>query len=118
MPALDIKTADRLGKVLALLSSDHLGERAAAGARAHALLTGAGMTWPELVGAACVGPHREPLQATWRAACAALSQQAGSLRPWERGFVTDLPNFRRLSSKQRYILNEIVARVLGAGWQP
>lgn len=58
-------------------------------------------------------PHREPLQGSWRTVCAALAERQGSLRPWERGFVADLSRFLRLSSKQRYILNEIADRVLG-----
>ena len=44
-----------------------------------------------------------------------LQERSGSLRPWERGFVGDLPNFHRISVKQRYILDQIAERVLGRG---
>jgi hypothetical protein len=39
-------------------------------------------------------------------------ERPASLRPWELGFLRDLPNFPRLSVKQRYILKEIADRVL------
>ena len=48
----------------------------------------------------------------------ALAERQRSLRAWERGFVADLPRFRRLSFKQRYILNEIASRILGAEQGP
>jgi hypothetical protein len=40
-------------------------------------------------------------------------ENAQALRPWERNFVADLQKFQRISTKQRYILNEIARRVLG-----
>jgi hypothetical protein len=102
----------KLGKLLGLLGSDHAGERDAAGLAAHRLLQSRGLTWPAVL----TPPRtREPLQATWRQTCAACLERRGSLRPCEIGFLTDLQNFRRVSSKQRYILQEIANRVLRSG---
>ena len=102
----------KLGKLLKVLGSDHAGERDAAGLAAHRLLQSRGLTWRAVL----TPPRtREPLQATWRQTCAACLERRGSLRPWEAGFLTDLPNFRRVSSKQRYILQEIANRVLRSG---
>jgi hypothetical protein len=42
---------DRLAKVLGMLGSAHDGEIIAAGRRAHMMVTSAGWTWPELLGA-------------------------------------------------------------------
>ena len=89
-------------------------ERLAAIAAAERLLARHALALPDLVVLA-PAPHREPLQSTWRETCARLAERPGSLRQWEIGFVADLPRFRRLSSKQRYILDEIARRVLGAG---
>jgi hypothetical protein len=101
----------RLAKVLSLLSSDKPGERDAAAQR---ILAKAGLSWDDII-AAAPAPHREPRIGTWRTTCAELQKHQGSLRPWERGFVRDLPNFQRLSTKQRYVLNEIAERVLRSG---
>ena len=103
----------KLGKLLGLLGSDHAGERDAAGLAAHRLLQSRGLTWPAVL--APPTRAREPLQGDWRQTCAACLERRGSLRPWEIGFLNDLPNFRRVSSKQRYILQEIANRVLRSG---
>ena len=102
----------KLGKLLGLLGSDHAGERDAAGLAAHRLLQRHGLTWEAVV----MPPRaREPLMGIWRATVAACLERPGSLRPWEAGFLRDLSNFRRVSSKQRYILQEIANRVLRSG---
>jgi hypothetical protein len=46
---LDDVTADRLTKILGLLGSDHAGERAAAAAKAHALVRSIGLTWRDVI---------------------------------------------------------------------
>jgi hypothetical protein len=108
LPATD---RAKLAKLLALLGSTHPGERDAAGLAAHRLVQRCGMGWQQVLRPAPV--HREPLQLEWRQTCANLMAHQGGLRPWERKFVADLPNFHRISSKQRYILVEIADRVLG-----
>jgi hypothetical protein len=100
MTSLPTIERNRLAKLLALLGSDKAGERDAAGLAAHRMLQQHGL-------------KREPLHSTWRRVCAELAIRPDGLRPWERSFVADLPKFPRLSSKQRYVLQEIAARVLG-----
>jgi hypothetical protein len=102
---------DKLTKLLALLASDQPGERDAAVLAATRLLDRHGMRWPELLALASA-PKREPLYSTWREMCTLLAHPS-KLRPWERKFVADLPTFPRISTKQRYVLNEIAERVLG-----
>lgn len=109
--AIPATALDKLVKLLGLLGSDHAGERDAAGLAAHRLLQQHKATWREILTPA--PEHREPLQSTWRTACAELAERPDDLRPWELKFVTDLPKFQRLSTKQRYVLFEIAERVLG-----
>ena len=109
--ALPAKAREKLAKLLGLLGSDHPGERDAAGLAAHRLLQQHKLTWPDIL--ATRQSRREPLYSTWRATCAELTERSGDLRPWERQFVVDLPKFQRISTKQRYVLNEIASRVLG-----
>jgi hypothetical protein len=111
MSSLPTRERNRLAKLLALLGSDKAGERDAAGLAAHRLLQQHGIAWSDLLVPAPA--KRELLHSTWRRVCAELAARPDGLRPWERLFVTDLPKFPRLSSKQRYVLYEIAARVLG-----
>ena len=110
--ALPAEAREKLAKLLGLLGSDHPGERDAAGLAAHRLLQQHQLTWRDVL--IPEQPHREPLYSTWRATCAELTERSGDLRPWERQFVVDLPKFQRISTKQRYVLNEIAVRVLGS----
>jgi hypothetical protein len=101
----------KLVAVLGRLSSDHAGERDAAALAATRMLKQHGATWDALL--LQPAPQREPLHSVWRDTCAALSKRPNDLRQWERTFVADLPRFHRISTKQRYVLNEIAKRVLG-----
>jgi hypothetical protein len=112
LSALSQSDRTRLVKLLALLGSDIRGERDAAGLAAHRFLTKRGLTWDEALSPRPV-ERRLPEFATWRTTCTRLMENPRALRPWERTFVADLPNFPRISVKQRYILNEIAKRVLG-----
>lgn len=99
MSGISPSVREKLAKVLPLLGSDKGGERDAAALAADRILTKAGLTWPEIF-AGKSPEHREPLLGTaWRKTCAELQKRPGALRPWERGFVTDLPRFLRLSMK-------------------
>lgn len=105
-------TRSRLTKLLGMLGSDHQGERDNAALAAHKLVKQHGLTWEAVV----MPPRaREPLMGIWRATVAACLERPGSLRPWEAGFLRDLSRFRRLSTKQRYVLEEISGRVLQGG---
>jgi len=95
------------------LVSPRAGERDAAALAAARLVKAAGLSWAQILAAPPV--KREPLFSTWRTTCAELQKRPGSLRPWERSFVADLPAFPRISTKQRYVLNEIAKRVFGDG---
>jgi hypothetical protein len=98
----------KLAKVLPLLGSDKAGEVVAAAAAAHRILVKAGLSWPEIL---ALEPHRgEPLLGVGRQTCAQLQKRPGDLRVWERKFVSDLPRFHGISTKQRYILAEIATR--------
>lgn len=48
--ALDDPTRDKLLRILALLGSDHDGERAAAALAAHRFVAAQGLSWDEVVG--------------------------------------------------------------------
>ena len=56
-------------------------------------------------------PRQMPLMGTWRETCRLCLQHPRGLRKWEVGFLTDLPKFPRISTKQRYVLNEIAERL-------
>ena len=101
----------RLAKLLGMLGSAHAGERDAAALAAHRLVLQRGLTWLAVVNPA-PAEHKPPGYGVWRQTVSELLQRPGMLRPWERTFLADLPNFRRLSTKQRYILAEIADRVL------
>lgn len=51
---LDLKQAARLAKIASMLAAPTEGERAAAAAKATALLDGAGLTWEALIQAAAL----------------------------------------------------------------
>jgi hypothetical protein len=101
----------KLAKLLALLGSDKNGERDAAGLAAQRLVEAAGLTWQQILSPPI--PDRPlPELGTWRQTVRQCLDHPGLLRPWESGFLRDLPKFRRLSTKQRYVLKEIADRVL------
>jgi hypothetical protein len=112
MSALPQADRTKLVKLLALLGSDHAGERDAAGLAAHRLLQKCGLGWDEVLSPRPI-ERQLPEHSIWRATCARQMENPRALRPWERTFVADLPKFPRISAKQRYVLNEIATRVLG-----
>ena len=102
----------RLVKLLALLGSDHPGERDAAGLAAIRLIQQRGVSWEEVLSPRPL-ERKLPELGTWRQTVARILASGRWIRAWERSFLTDLPNFQRLSVKQRYVLTEIAKRVLG-----
>jgi hypothetical protein len=107
----------RLAKLLGMIGSDHAGERDAAALAAYRLVRSLGMTWSAVLNPPAVEKPLPEL-GTWRKTVSACLERPGSLRPWEREFLNDLPKFRRLSVKQRYVLKEIAGRVLGGEAAP
>jgi hypothetical protein len=102
----------RLAKLLALIGSDHAGERDAAALAAHRLVQSRGMTWGDVMQPPAI-EKALPELGTWRVTVAQCLVCPGSLRPWERTFLADVTQFRRLSTKQRYCIKTIADRVLG-----
>lgn len=113
MTASHLSNADRtkLAKLLGMLSSAHIGERDAAALAANRFLRDRNLTWPQVLKPVAI-ERSLPELGTWRQTAARCLAQPGSLRPWEVSFLRDLPGFRRLSTKQRYVLKEIADRVL------
>jgi hypothetical protein len=111
----DFNPSAKLAKVLPLLGSDKPGEVVAAVAAAHRIQKATGLSWDDLLRGPEPAEHHEPSIRTWRTARLELQRRSGSLRAWERGFVRDLPNFQRLSPKQRNCLSGIAERVLRRG---
>ena len=114
MSSLQQTDRERLVKLLNLLSSDHVGECAAAGAAAHRFLKQRGLSWEDALSPRPV-ERLSPEIRTWRSTCQKLLERPRELSPWEKRFVADLPRFGRISTKQRHWLNEIALRVLGSG---
>jgi hypothetical protein len=115
--ALPDASRTKLAKLLGMLGSDHVGERDNAARAAHKLVTEARLTWMDVVQPAPT-EHRPPQPSAqpWRQTVRDLLATPGSLRAWERNeFLPSILGFSKLSQKQRNILNEIAARVLGRG---
>lgn len=110
--ALSDSERTRLAKLLGMLGSDHDGERAAAALAASRFVRARGVTWPQVLRPPAVEKPLPELGA-WRQTAARCLERRDLLRPWEIRFLSDLPGFRRLSVKQRYVLQEIAERVLG-----
>ena len=114
MGTLPATSRAKLAKLLALLGSNQAGERDAAGLAAHRLVQSAGLSWQQVLSPPI--PDRPlPELGTWRQTVRTCLECPDALRPWELGFLTDLPKFPRLSVKQRYCLKTIADRVLQRG---
>jgi hypothetical protein len=84
---------------------------AAAALAAHRFLAARGLTWPDALAPESAPARRLSELGTWRQTVRDCLARPGFLRPWEVGFLNDLPKFQRLSVKQRYVLKEIADRV-------
>ena len=92
---LDDATADRLTKLLGMLGSDHAGERAAAAAKADALVRGAGMTWRDIVlPSPPIAPRLGDGTTAWRLLAAECVAVAERLSPREAEFVGAILTWR------------------------
>jgi hypothetical protein len=122
---------NRLAKLLGLLGSDHAGERDAAGLAASRLVQERGATWYDVVAPSVQvreqSQHPEthqrhsddrdldPVGPDWRRTAAACARHQLLLNRWEDEFLSGLPRFPRLSSKQRDVLRKIVVRLRACG---
>ena len=117
----------KLAKLVLLLSSDKLGEVAAAAAAIDRTLESAGATWHELAAQLTEQrvsyrdpPRTDPARATWGDLLGIASELDGNpdLSPWESDFVSGVRRALRrgypLSAKQLSILDRIWARISGS----
>lgn len=111
MSALDPRDADKLVKLLGMLGSDHAGERAAAGLKAHSLIAGAGLDWRDLIAVAATS---EPVCNDPKAARRAMypgrggpPQRAELLRDHQRDAWLLLASGFRWDDWKRGFLNSI-----------
>jgi hypothetical protein len=101
--------AAKLAKVLGMLGSDHDGEVAAAGRRAHALIRNAGLTWAQVIrpgSRRCWRPV--PLGADCAAQCLLWPE---ALTEWEAAFCRSIAGRYRISPKQTDVLERIARKV-------
>jgi hypothetical protein len=104
---LDPRTAERLAKLCGLFGSEHVGERAAAAAKADKLVRAQGLTWSQVI-----------RPTTWSTSTIRqrIDFALGNielLTEWEVGFLRPIRSRRRLSEKQRGVLEDIVAKIAG-----
>ena len=105
-PLLDTDLLQRLVKLLGMLGSPHDGERAAAGAKADALIRSRGLTWDDVVNA------KRPEENIEALIDHALRHGDGILDPWQRQFLHGIRGRRTLSERQRAKLDEIADLLL------
>jgi len=118
MASLPPDDCRKLARILGMLGSDALGERAAAGLLATKLIKSHGLQWSDIIGGAVQaqqqrqpppgqsGAHTRSNPATDLTLC---RRHLGAVTPWEANFIDGLQNRRRLSEKQLAILQGIAS---------
>ncbi|MGB6441611.1 MAG: hypothetical protein WBE89_20320 [Methyloceanibacter sp.] len=106
MTSLTKQDADRLAKLLGMLSSDHMGERAAAGAKADQMLRSRGLTWGDIIKAR----QAELDPATKEERIAFVLAHASCLTMWEEAFLYSINGRRTLSLRQLTVLDRLVEK--------
>ncbi len=120
--------ADRakLVKVLALLSSSHDGERAAAGFMASRMLRERGLDWDSLIAPAMLALPRQPdigrasrpptcPASSWSGEIRFLLRHLDRLNGWEVSFLRSTSTRSRLTAKQGEVLVRLYDRLIGEG---
>jgi len=117
---------DKLQKLVAMLDSNHEGERTAAVDAATRLLGRHGMRWSEVLSVAHIQiipqdrsrpssyrpPADDPLRGRdWRKVCANCRKHMRYINQWEDSFLRDIPRRSMLTMKQRATLVAIVLRL-------
>jgi hypothetical protein len=102
---------DRLAKILGRLGSEHAGERASAGLKAHELIKSMGLQWSDVIGGRSV-----ELTAKWsrtvNGKIGACLSHPDLLNEWEAKFLRSISRQRyTLTPKQAYRLDRISERV-------
>lgn len=122
MSALPPTDASRLVKFLGMLGSEHAGERASAGQKAHELVTSRNLTWADVLPSASARPPKRSAR-TRTEACRpdpvnilkphqrlamAIGNCGFAWTDWERGFLTSMQRWRgQLSERQASQLSEL-----------
>jgi hypothetical protein len=129
--ALSPDQRQKLAKLLGMLGSSHSGERDAAGLAAHRMVSGAGMTWFDVLTPQVEHHRRKPepeperddpepdwppprptnAYASWRRTVASLLSRTELLTAWEVGFLHSINERYSLSERQFEVLEDIVERV-------
>lgn len=102
----------KLAALLELVGSADSSKRDQAISEASKLLASHNLSWSDVL-ALPIEPRREPHHGVGRKVCEQLLLRPDLLREWEKSFVGDLPAFRRISTRQRYVLKTIADRVTG-----
>jgi hypothetical protein len=111
MTALAPADLGKLAKVCGLFSSNHMGERAAAAAKADAIVRGAGLTWPDVLAPTLAAPRQS--ETSWRrelSPAVILATYGAALTGWEKNFLAGLVKHSNWTAKQREVLAGIQAR--------
>ena len=101
---LDHHAADRLTKLCGLFGSNHLGERAAAAAKADQLIRSHGLRWSDVIAPVPIS--------TFERIRFALGH-IDLLSLWERGFLLGIRGKKTLSEKQLLVLDQIMEKLGG-----
>ncbi len=111
----------RLASICGMLTSSHVGERAAAALKASEFLQSRGLTWREALEQAearivylpmPAHPQPEPPPSSkLHETIAQLLQCPDQLTKWEHGFLVSLRTRRRITPKQAAILARLVDRM-------
>jgi hypothetical protein len=115
MATINPQAADRLAKICGMLGSDHEGERAAAGAKAHELIRSLGLTWHDIIAPIVPAPPRirswRSTESDWQKMAAFCHARWHRLSDRDREFVRSMLNWREPSERQKDWLASIYARL-------
>jgi hypothetical protein len=89
---LNVRAAEHIIKLLGMLGSDHAGERAAAGLKAHQFIRQLGMTWRDVVAVPA---------ADWEEMAWACRRREHLLSDKERDFLHNISHLRRSPSDRQ-----------------
>ena len=101
----------RLARICGMFSSNHIGERAAAAAKADAIVRGAGLTWPDVLNSNRASAHKS--ETSWRrelTPAMILATYGAALTGWERCFLAGLVKRPNWTKRQREVLADIQGR--------
>jgi hypothetical protein len=113
---LSAHDAELLTKLLGLLSSDHAGERASAGAKANDILRRNKMSWAEFMAplngrSPQLRPRPKPEHLTTDQKIGACLAHPNDLTAWEVKFLRSIKEQWSLSEKQLAVLDKIFAKI-------